>query len=176
MNQKFEPLIPYVTYNKKGDFLDPLLINRFIFLLLGILYVLNFYFDIISYFSSSITFFIISILLFIKDMIDNQNRKLAAIEGFKIFILIHLINQERLINFIEPINETELSIIHELLNEINKDNSICIIQQIYYEPDNHDLIRSISIKINNVASFNSSINPIKNNYFNFFNPILKQAI
>ena len=76
MNQKFEPLIPYVTYNKKGDFLDPLLINRFIFLLLGILYVLNFYFDIISYFSSSITFFIISILLFIKDMIDNQKKML----------------------------------------------------------------------------------------------------
>ena len=114
MNQKFEPLIPYVTYNKKGDFLDPLLINRFIFLLLGILYVVNFYFDIISYFSSSITFF--------------------------------------------------------------KEDSICILQQIYYEPDNRNLIRSISIKINNVASFNSSINPIKNNYFNFFNPILKQAI
>lgn len=176
MNQKFEPLIPYVTYNKKGDFLDPLLINRFIFLLLGILYVLNFYFDIISYFSSSITFFIISILLFIKDMIDKQNRKLTEIEGFKIFILIHLINQERLINFIEPISETELSIIHELLNEINKEDSICIIQQIYYEPDNRNLIRSISIKINNAASFNSSINPIKNNYFDFFNPILKQAI
>ena len=99
MNQKFEPLIPYVTYNKKGDFLYSLLINRFSFLLLGMLYVLNFYFNIISYFSSSIAFFIISILLFIKDMIDNQNRKLAAIEGFKIFILIHLINQERLINF-----------------------------------------------------------------------------
>lgn len=162
MNQKFEPLIPYVTYNKKGDFLDPLLINRFIFLLLGILYVLNFYFDMISYFGSSITFFIISILLFIKDMIDNQNRKLAAIEGFKIFILIHLINQERLINFIKPISEKELSIIHELLNEINKDNSICIIQQIYYEPDNRDLISSISIKINNLSAFNSIINPIKN--------------
>ena len=173
MNQKFEPLIPYVTYNKKGDFLDPLLINRFIFLLLGILYVLNFYFDIISYFGSSITFFIISILLFIKDMIDNQNRKLAAIEGFKIFILIHLINQERLINFIEPISEKELSIIHELLNEINKDNSICIIQQIYYEPDNRDLISSISIKINNLSAFNSNINLIKNSYFDFFVPILK---
>lgn len=173
MNQKFEPLIPYVTYNKKGYFLDPLLINRFIFLLLGILYVLNFYFDIISYFSSSITFFIISILLFIKDMIDNQNRKLAAIEGFKIFILINLINQERLINFIEPINEKELSIIYELLNEINKEDSICILQQIYYEPDNRDLISSISIKINNLAAFNSNINPIKNSYFYFFAPILK---
>lgn len=162
MNQKFEPLIPYVTYNKKGDFLYSLLINRFSFLLLGILYALNFYFDIISYFSSSITFFIISILLFIKDMIDNQNRKLAAIEGFKIFILIHLINQERLINFIEPISEKELSIIYELLNEINKEDSICILQQIYYEPDNHNLISSISIKINNLAAFNSNINLIKN--------------
>ena len=163
MNQKFEPLIPYVTYNKKGDFLYSLLINRFSFLLLGILYALNFYFDIISYFSSSITFFIISILLFIKDMIDNQNRKLAAIEGFKIFILIHLINQERLINFIEPISEKELSIIYELLNEINKKDSICILQQIYYEPDNRNLISSISIKINNLAAFNSNIKLIKNN-------------
>lgn len=163
MNQKFEPLIPYVTYNKKGVFLYSLLINRFSFLLLGMLYVLNFYFNIISYFSSSIAFFIISILLFIKDMIDNQNRKLAAIEGFKIFILIHLINQERLINFIEPISEKELSIIHELLNEINKKDSICILQQIYYEPDNHNLISSISIKINNLAAFNSNINLIKNN-------------
>lgn len=163
MNQKFEPLIPYVTYNKKGYFLYSLLINRFSFLLLGILYALNFYFDIISYFSSSITFFIISILLFIKDMIDNQNRKLAAIEGFKIFILIHLINQERLINFIEPISEKELSIIYELLNEINKKDSICILQQIYYEPDNRNLISSISIKINNLAAFNSNINLIKNN-------------
>lgn len=147
MNQKFEPLIPYITYNKKGGFLYSLLINRFSFLLLGILYALNFYFNIISYFSSSITFFIISILLFIKDMIDNQNRKLAAIEGFKIFILIHLINQERLINFIKPISEKELSIIYELLNEINKEDSICILQQIYYEPDNRDLISSISIKL-----------------------------
>ena len=163
MNRKFEPLIPYITYNKKGGFLYSLLINRFSFLLLGILYALNFYFDIISYFSSSITFFIISILLFIKDMIDNQNRKLAAIEGFKIFILIHLINQERLINFIKPISEKELSIIHELLNEINKHDSICILQQIYYEPDNHNLISSISIKINNLAAFNSNINLIKNN-------------
>ena len=163
MNQKFEPLIPYVKYNKKGYFLYSLLINRFSFLLLGMLYALNFYFNIISYFSSSIAFFIISILLFIKDMIDNQNRKLAAIEGFKIFILIHLINQERLINFIEPISEKELSIIHELLNEINKKDSICILQQIYYEPDNHNLISSISIKINNLAAFNSNINLIKNN-------------
>lgn len=163
MNQKFEPLIPYVTYNKKGYFLYSLLINRFSFLLLGMLYTLNFYFNIISYFSSSIAFFIISVLLFIKDMIDNQNRKLAAIEGFKIFILIHLINQERLINFIEPISEKELSIIHELLNEINKEDSICILQQIYYEPDNHNLISSISIKINNLAAFNSNINLIKNN-------------
>lgn len=163
MNQKFEPLIPYVTYNKKGYFLYSLLINRFSFLLLGMLYALNFYFNIISYFSSSIALFIISILLFIKDMIDNQNRKLAAIEGFKIFILIHLINQERLINFIEPISEKELSIIHELLNEINKKDSICILQQIYYEPDNHNLISSISIKINNLAAFNSNINLIKNN-------------
>ena len=163
MNQKFEPLIPYVTYNKKGYFLYSLLINRFSFLLLGMLYALNFYFNIISYFSSSIAFFIISVLLFIKDMIDNQNRKLAAIEGFKIFILIHLINQERLINFIEPISEKELSIIHELLNEINKEDSICILQQIYYEPDNHNLISSISIKINNLATFNSNINLIKNN-------------
>lgn len=161
MNQKFEPLIPYVTYNKKGYFLYSLLINRFSFLLLGMLYALNFYFNIISYFSSSIAFFIISVLLFIKDMIDNQNRKLAAIEGFKIFILIHLINQERLINFIEPISEKELSIIHELLNEINKEDSICILQQIYYEPDNHNLISSISIKINNLAAFNSNINLIK---------------
>lgn len=151
MNQKFEPLIPYVTYNKKGYFLYSLLINRFSFLLLGMLYALNFYFNIISYFSSSIAFFIISVLLFIKDMIDNQNRKLAAIEGFKIFILIHLINQERLINFIEPISEKELSIIHDIL------------QQIYYEPDNHNLISSISIKINNLAAFNSNINLIKNN-------------
>lgn len=163
MNQKFEPLIPYVTYNKKGYFLYSLLINRFSFLLLGMLYALNFYFNIISYFSSSIAFFIISVLLFIKDIIDNQNRKLAAIEGFKIFILIHLINQERLINFIEPISEKELSIIHELLNEINKEDSICILQQIYYEPDNHNLISSISIKINNLAAFNSNINLIKNN-------------
>lgn len=163
MNQKFEPLIPYITYNKKGGFLYSLLINRFSFLLLGVLYALNFYFDIISYFSSSITFFIISILLFIKDMIDNQNRKLAAIEGFKIFILIHLINQERLINFIKPISEKELSIIYELLNEINKEDSICILQQIYYEPDNRNLISSISIKINNLAAFNSNINLIKNN-------------
>lgn len=163
MNQKFEPLIPYITYNKKGGFLYSLLINRFSFLLLGILYALNFYFNIISYFSSSITFFIISILLFIKDMIDNQNRKLAAIEGFKIFILIHLINQERLINFIKPISEKELSIIYELLNEINKEASICILQQIYYEPDNRNLISSISIKINNLAAFNSNINLIKNN-------------
>lgn len=163
MNQKFEPLIPYITYNKKGGFLYSLLINRFSFLLLGILYALNFYFNIISYFSSSIIFFIISILLFIKDMIDNQNRKLAAIEGFKIFILIHLINQERLINFIKPISEKELSIIYELLNEINKEDSICILQQIYYEPDNHNLISSISIKINNLAAFNSNINLIKNN-------------
>lgn len=163
MNQKFEPLIPYITYNKKGVFLYSLLINRFSFLLLGILYALNFYFNIISYFSSSITFFIISILLFIKDMIDNQNRKLAAIEGFKIFILIHLINQERLINFIKPISEKELSIIYELLNEINKEDSICILQQIYYEPDNRNLISSISIKINNLAAFNSNINLIKNN-------------
>lgn len=163
MNQKFEPLIPYITYNKKGGFLYSLLINRFSFLLLGVLYALNFYFDIISYFSSSITFFIISILLFIKDMIDNQNRKLVAIEGFKIFILIHLINQERLINFIKPISEKELSIIYELLNEINKEDSICILQQIYYEPDNHNLISSISIKINNLAAFNSNINLIKNN-------------
>lgn len=163
MNQKFEPLIPYITYNKKRYFLYSLLINRFSFLLLGILYALNFYFDIISYFSSSITFFIISILLFIKDMIDNQNRKLAAIEGFKIFILIHLINQERLINFIKPISEKELSIIYELLNEINKEDSICILQQIYYEPDNRNLISSISIKINNIAAFNSNINLIKNN-------------
>lgn len=163
MNQKFEPLIPYITYNKKGCFLYSLLINRFSFLLLGILYALNFYFNIISYFSSSITFFIISILLFIKDMIDNQNRKLAAIEGFKIFILIHLINQERLINFIKPISEKELSIIYELLNEINKEDSICILQQIYYEPDNRNLISSISIKINNLAAFNSNINLIKNN-------------
>lgn len=163
MNQKFEPLIPYVTYNKKGYFLYSLLINRFSFLLLGMLYALNFYFNIISYFSSSIAFLIISILLFIKDMIDNQNRKLAAIEGFKIFILIHLINQERLINFIEPISEKELSIIHELLNKINKKDSICILQQIYYEPDNHNLISSISIKINNLAAFNSNINLIKNN-------------
>ena len=163
MNQKFEPLIPYVTYNKKGYFLYSLLINRFSFLLLGMLYALNFYFNIISYFSSSIAFFIISVLLFIKDMIDNHNRKLAAIEGFKIFILIHLINQERLINFIEPISEKELSIIHELLNEINKEDSICILQQIYYEPDNHNLISSISIKINNLAAFNSNINLIKNN-------------
>lgn len=163
MNQKFEPLIPYVTYNKKGYFLYSLLINRFSFLLLGMLYALNFYFNIISYFSSSIAFFIISVLLFIKDMIDNQNRKLAAIEGFKIFILIHLINQERLINFIKPISEKELSIIHELLNEINKEDSICILQQIYYEPDNHNLISSISIKINNLAAFNSNINLIKNN-------------
>lgn len=163
MNQKFEPLIPYVTYNKKGYFLYSLLINRFSFLLLGMLYTLNFYFNIISYFSSSIAFFIISVLLFIKDMIDNQNRKLAAIEGFKIFILINLINQERLINFIEPISEKELSIIYELLNEINKEDSICILQQIYYEPDNRNLISSISIKINNVASFNSNINLIKNN-------------
>lgn len=163
MNQKFEPLIPYVTYNKKGYFLYSLLINRFSFLLLGMLYALNFYFNIISYFSSSIAFFIINVLLFIKDMIDNQNRKLAAIEGFKIFILIHLINQERLINFIEPISEKELSIIHELLNEINKEDSICILQQIYYEPDNHNLISSISIKINNLAAFNSNINLIKNN-------------
>ena len=92
-----------------------------------------------------------------------QNRKLASIEGFKIFILIHLINQERLINFIEPISEKELSIIHELLNEINKKDSICILQQIYYEPDNHNLISSISIKINNLAAFNSNINLIKNN-------------
>lgn len=173
MNQKFEPLIPYVTYNKKGYFLYSLLINRFSFLLLGILYALNFYFNIISYFSSSIAFFIISVLLFIKDMIDNQNRKLAAIEGFKIFILIHLINQDRLINFIEPISEKELSIIHELLNEINKEDSICILQQIYYEPDNHNLISSISIKINNLAAFNSNINLIKNSYFDFFAPILK---
>lgn len=163
MNQKFEPLTPYITYNKKGGFLYSLLINRFSFLLLGVLYALNFYFDIISYFSSSITFFIISILLFIKDMIDNQNRKLAAIEGFKIFILIHLINQERLINFIKPISEKELSIIYELLNEINKEDSICILQQIYYEPDNRNLISSISIKINNLAAFNSNINLIKNN-------------
>lgn len=163
MNQKFEPLIPYITYNKKGGFLYSLLINRFSFLLLGVLYALNFYFNIISYFSSSITFFIISILLFIKDMIDNQNRKLAAIEGFKIFILIHLINQERLINFIKPISEKELSIIYELLNEINKEDSICILQQIYYEPDNRNLISSISIKINNLAAFNSNINLIKNN-------------
>lgn len=163
MNRKFEPLIPYVTYNKKGYFLYSLLINRFSFLLLGMLYALNFYFNIISYFSSSIAFFIISVLLFIKDMIDNQNRKLAAIEGFKIFILIHLINQERLINFIEPISKKELSIIHELLNEINKEDSICILQQIYYEPDNHNLISSISIKINNLAAFNSNINLIKNN-------------
>ena len=163
MNQKFEPLIPYITYNKKGGFLYSLLINRFSFLLLGILYALNFYFNIISYFSSSITFFIISILLFIKDMIDNQNRKLAAIEGFKIFILIHLINQERLINFIKPISEKELSIIYELLNEINKEDSICILQQIYYEPDNRNLISSISIKINNLTAFNSNINLIKNN-------------
>lgn len=163
MNQKFEPLIPYITYNKKGGFLYSLLINRFSFLLLGVLYALNFYFDIISYFSSSITFFIISILLFIKDMIDNQNRKLAAIEGFKIFILIHLINQERLINFIKPISEKELSIIYELLNEINKEDSICILQQIYYEPDNRNLISSISIKINNLVAFNSNINLIKNN-------------
>lgn len=163
MNQKFEPLIPYITYNKKGGFLYSLLINRFSFLLLGILYALNFYFNIISYFSSSITFFIISILLFIKDMIDNQNRKLAAIEGFKIFILIHLINQERLINFIKPISEKELSIIYELLNEINKEDSICILQQIYYEPNNRNLISSISIKINNLAAFNSNINLIKNN-------------
>lgn len=162
MNQKFEPLIPYITYNKRR-FLYSLLINRFSFLLLGILYALNFYFNIISYFSSSITFFIISILLFIKDMIDNQNRKLAAIEGFKIFILIHLINQERLINFIKPISEKELSIIYELLNEINKEDSICILQQIYYEPDNRNLISSISIKINNLAAFNSNINLIKNN-------------
>jgi hypothetical protein len=162
MNRKFEPLIPYVTYNKKEDFLYSLLINRFSFLSFGMLYVLNFYFNIISYFSSSIAFFIISILLFIKDMIDNQNMKLAAIEGFKIFILIHLINQERLINFIEPISEKELSIIHELLNEINKKNSICILQQIYYEPDNHNLISSIAIKINNLAAFNSNINLIKN--------------
>lgn len=173
MNQKFEPLIPYITYNKKGGFLYSLLINRFSFLLLGILYTLNFYFDIISYFSSSITFFIISILLFIKDMIDNQNRKLAAIEGFKIFILIHLINQERLINFIKPISEKELSIIYELLNEINKEDSICILQQIYYEPDNRNLISSISIKINNLVAFNSNINHIKNSYFDFFAPILK---
>ena len=106
-------------------------------------------------------------------MIDNQNMKLAAIEGFKIFILIHLINQERLINFIEPISEKELSIIYELLNEINKEDSICILQQIYYEPDNRDLISSISIKINNLAAFNSNINPIKNSYFDFFAPILK---
>lgn len=162
MNQKFEPLIPYVTYNKKGNFVYSLLINRFSFLLLGMLYALNFYFNIISYFNSSIAFLIISILLFIKDMIDNQNRKLAAIEGFKIFILIHLINQERLINFIEPISEKELSIIHELLNEINKKDSICILQQIYYEPNNHNLISSISIKINNLAAFNSNINLIKN--------------
>ena len=126
MNRKFEPLIPYVTYNKKEVFLYSLLINRFSFLSFGMLYALNFYFNIISYFSSSIAFFIISILLFIKDMIDNQNMKLAAIEGFKIFILIHLINQERLINFIEPISEKELLIIHELLNEINKKNSICV--------------------------------------------------
>ena len=94
-------------------------------------------------------------------MIDNQNRKLAAIEGFKIFILIHLINQERLINFIKPISEKELSIIYELLNEINKEDSICILQQIYYEPDNRNLISSISI--NNLAAFNSNINLIKNN-------------
>lgn len=173
MNQKFEPLIPYVTYNKKGSFLFPLLINRFSFLLLGILYALNFAFNIISYFSSSITFLIISILLFIKDMIDNKNRELAAIDGFKIFILIHLINQERLISFIEPISETELAIIHELLNEINKEDSICILQQIYYEPDNRNLISSISIKINNLVAFNSNINPIKNSYFDFFVPILK---
>ena len=110
MNQKFEPLIPYVTYNKKGYFLYSLLINRFSFLLLGMLYALNFYFNIISYFSSSIAFFIISVLLFIKDMIDNQNRKLAAIEGFKIFILIHLINQERLINFIVMYQKVSLLI------------------------------------------------------------------
>lgn len=63
MNQKFEPLIPYITYNKKGGFLYSLLINRFSFLLLGILYALNFYFNIISYFSSSITFFIIDTTL-----------------------------------------------------------------------------------------------------------------
>ena len=42
-------------------------------------------------------------------MIDNQNRKLAAIEGFKIFMLINLINQERLSKFIDPINEKERS-------------------------------------------------------------------
>lgn len=59
MNQKFEPLIPYVTYNKKGYFLYSLLINRFSFLLLGMLYALNFYFNIISYFSSSIAFLLL---------------------------------------------------------------------------------------------------------------------
>ena len=32
---------------------------------------------------------------------------------------------------------------------------------------------SISIKINNLAAFNSNINPIKNSYFDFFAPILK---
>ena len=166
----------YITYNKNYDFSYTFLFNRLIILVLSILYILNLFLETIPIFISSLIFFIVSILLFIKDMLDNKKKELASINGFKIFILINLLNQNKLIKFFNPISELELSLIHEILDEINRYNVICTIQQIYYEPDDRNLINSISIKINDISSLKASINPIENNYFDFFKTTLNQYV
>lgn len=160
-------LNPYVTYNQKPSLLNPRLINCMIFLLVTFLYVINLYLEIISLFISSIILLLASFLLRIKDWFDNKKQALKSIDGFKRFILIHLLNKDPLINFIHPINEVELSIIYELLKKVNKYNSICTIQQIYYDPSKRDYISSISIKINDLTKLKAVINSERKISFSF---------
>lgn len=160
-------LNPYVTYNQKPSLLNPRLINCMIFLLVTFLYVINLYLETISLFISSMILLLASFLLRIKDWFDNKKQALKSIDGFKRFILIHLLNKDPLINFIHPINEVELSIIYSLLKKINKYNSICTIQQIYYDPSKRGYISSISIKINDFTKLKAVINSERKTSFSF---------
>lgn len=160
-------LNPYVTYNQKPSLLNPRLINCMIFLLVTFLYVINLYLETISLFISSIILLLASFLLRIKDWFDNKKQALKSIDGFKRFILIHLLNKDPLINFIHPINEVELSIIYALIKKVNKYNSICTIQQIYYDPSKRDYISSISIKINDLTKLKAVINSDRKTSFSF---------
>lgn len=160
-------LNPYVNYNQKPSLLNSRLINCMIFLLVNFLYVINLYLETISLFISSIILLLASVLLRIKDWFDNKKQALKSIDGFKRFILIHLLNKDPLINFIHPINEVELSIIYALLKKVNKYNSICTIQQIYYDPSKRDYISSISIKINDFTKLKSVITHDRKTSFSF---------
>lgn len=142
-------------------------VNNSIEINVNFLYVINLYLETISLFISSIILLLVSILLLIKDYFDNKKKALKSIDGFKRFVLIHLINKDPLINFIHPINELELSIVYALLKKVNKYNSICTIQQIYYDPSKRDYISSISIKINDFTKLKSVITHDRKTSFSF---------